>query len=592
MADKVYKIAVEIAAVNGLGPVLRVLSRDMLGMGHQATLLTSKIKGLRVAAIGAAAALGGIAILRGAWGLAEYGNQLANVQSRLRQMGVSAQNTAAMTNAAFSASTQTPNVKWSDALAVLTKGRTVLGSSAESIKASQTMVRVEGILDNWGMGGPTAMGQLLKAVELAGGAYGTDGKSFSVAALKQSLQDILEAQDITGKLLTPAQIMQATKLAGAAPRMMGAFSWWSGMAEAAQQMGPSGGRGFAMVMKALSGGPISRLYAYNLQKYGLVGADGFVKIPHTFQTAIKSGALKGSDILYGNGPKDGLFGWVNRVLVPTLEAHGVHGTRALLAAVYQTVSSQTGSRLVANMITNAISYERTQAQMKQAGSVDIYGAQMSQSMAGPVNALSGAFGTLLQVLGGPLVQPAIAAINSLTGVVQGITAWSKIHPERIKLIVEGIAGLGAALVVFGTAAVVGALVVMSGIPAAIAAAVTAMAAAFTIILANFKDFKSGLENIFSIGGSDDHSHMHEVSQRRGRYQFPAWVPDAGYAMQGKHAIPSAEPNPTVTLHPASVAAVARAIHHGLTGSLSAPAHGSSGFNGRQSGYGSPATATP
>ncbi len=60
MANKVYKIAVEIAAVNGLGPVLKVLSRDMLGLGKQANALTGKMGRLKVAALGAAGALAGI----------------------------------------------------------------------------------------------------------------------------------------------------------------------------------------------------------------------------------------------------------------------------------------------------------------------------------------------------------------------------------------------------------------------------------------------------------------------------------------------------------------------------------------------------
>ena len=564
MGTKIYKIAVEIAAVNSLGPVLKVLSRDFLGLGSQANALTSKLWTLRMAAVGASAALGGIAILKGAYGLAQYGAQVSNASSRLAQMGVTAKNVAAVSNAAFKAAQQTPNVTWSEAVSAVTKGRTVLGSSAEAIKAAPLLVRTEGILDNWGMGGPTALAQLLKAVELAGGIYGADGKTFSVKALGKSLKYALEAQDIAGKLLTPAVIMQSTKLAGAAARLMNPFAWWSGMAEAVQQMGPSGGRGFAMAMKEFSGGPISRLYAYNLEKYGLVHHDGFIHIPHSFQTAIKPGALKGSKILYSQG----LFAWVNKILVPTLEAHGVHGTKALLAAVYQTISSQTGSRLVANMITNQLSYERTQEQMKQAGNAPIYQIQR-HSMNGAQAALRGSWHRFLQVLGTPLVAPAIRALNALTNAVIGVTAWAKIHPVRIKLIMEGIAGLGVALAVIGTVTVVAALATLGGIPALIAGVVTALATALTIIIANFNDFQKGLENIFSIGGSKNHAHMHLVNERRGRYMFPVWVPDAGYNSNGASSSPSTSGStvPTVHLSDESVHSVAYAIKYGINSYL-------------------------
>ncbi|MDA8250614.1 MAG: hypothetical protein M0Z28_15770, partial [Rhodospirillales bacterium] len=437
---KSYKIGIEIAAINSVGPVLKLISKDMIGLGKQAKYVSSQIKGVRIAAIGAAAALGGMAILKASSDLATYGNRLANVQSRLRQMGVSAGNVGALTNAAFTQSMRTPNIDWSDALAALTKGRTVLGSSAEAVRAAPLIVRAEGVLSNWGMGGPTALGELLKAIELRGGTYGPDGKTFSVGALGRNLNYALEAQNIAGKLLTPNQIMRATKLAGAASQMMSGFAWWSSMAEAVQQMGPTGGRGFGMVMKALSGGPISRMYAYNMKRYGLVAPGGFVHIPHTFQTAIKPGALKGSKILYGQG----LFAWTQKVLVPTLEAHGVHGKTNLLAAVYQTISSQTGSRLIANMITNSLSYIRTQKQMRQAGSVSVYGVQMATSMTGPLHAFEGAWTSLLEALGTPLVKPAIAILNAMTSAVTGVTKWSKVHPAMVRDIVGGIAGLGVA----------------------------------------------------------------------------------------------------------------------------------------------------
>ncbi|HQT62626.1 hypothetical protein, partial [Acidiphilium sp.] len=61
---KSYKIGIEIAAINSVGPVLKLISKDMIGLGKQAKYVTSQIKGVRMAAIGAAAALGGMAILK------------------------------------------------------------------------------------------------------------------------------------------------------------------------------------------------------------------------------------------------------------------------------------------------------------------------------------------------------------------------------------------------------------------------------------------------------------------------------------------------------------------------------------------------
>lgn len=608
---KSYKIGIEIAAINSVGPVLKLISKDMLGLGKQAKYVSSQIKGVRIAAIGAAAALGGMAILKASSDLATYGNRLANVQSRLRQMGVSARNVGALTNAAFTQSMRTPNVDWSDALAALTKGRTVLGSSAEAVRAAPLIVRAEGVLSNWGMGGPTALGELLKAIELRGGTYGPDGKTFSVGALGRNLNYALEAQNIAGKLLTPNQIMRATKLAGAASQMMGGFAWWSSMAEAVQQMGPSGGRGFGMVMKALSGGPISRMYAYNMKRYGLVAPGGFVHIPHTFQTAIKPGALKGSKILYSQG----LFAWTQKVLVPTLEAHGVHGKKNLLAAVYQTISSQTGSRLVANMITNALSYIRTQKQMRQAGSVSVYGVQMATSMTGPLHAFEGAWTSMLEALGTPLVKPAIAILNAMTRAVTGVTKWSKVHPAMVRDIVGGIAGLGVALVGLGTGAVLVGLATAGAIPATIAGAVAAIAAGTGAIIANF----NGIKTVFHDLGNDFRQFNHWLlgleRTINGFLEHPIRSIGSGLASAG-HALatdiathphgmlPAWDPagrQPAVPygsgvgalvhgVHITNPHDIAKAVHHGLGRSMNRNQSGTTGYNGRVSAAGSPAYA--
>ncbi len=580
-------------------------------MGKQADSVNAKFGALKVAALGAMAAMGGIALVGATVKLAEYGNKLAEVQSRLRQMGVSAANVSNLTNAAFTQSMRTPNVDYADSLSALMKTRTVLGSSKEAVAAAPYVVRTEGVLTNWGMGGPTALAELLKSIELRGGTYGPDGKTFSVAALRKNLTDALAAQNIAGKLLTPNVIMRTTKLAGPASQLMSGWSWWSSMAEAAQQMGPGAGRGFAMALKEFSGGPMSRLYAYNLQKYGLAKASGFIHIPHTFQTALKPDALKGSSVLYGQG----LFPWVQKVLVPTLEAHGVHGKKALLAAVYQTISSQTGSRLVANMITNALSYVRTSKQMQQSMGVSIYGTQMSQSMNAPMKAFHGAFESFLMTIGRPLVPIAVKILNSLTHAVIGITKWAKIHPAMVAKIVEGVAVLGAALIVLGTGAVIGALVALGGIPALIGAGVAAVVDAVAIIAFKFHEISHwfmGLGRYFgelnnwlaNLSHTINHFLEHPLSGighafRAAANDFvngnhaatPMWhlatpaVPAYGGRVSGNPL----EPHHVIIDNPHHIA---HAIKHGIAASLSANQHGTTGFNGRASAHGSPAFTSP
>ena len=620
---KAYRIGIEIAATNSVAPVLRVITRDLLGMGREADHLKGKFTAVKLAAVGAFAAMGGIAILGATAKLASYGNKLAEVQSRLRQMGVSAGNVGKLTNSAFTQSMRTPNVDYADALAALMKTRTVLGSSKEASAAAPYVVRTEGVLTNWGMGGPTALAELLKSIELRGGTYGPDGKTFSVAALRTNLTDALAAQNIAGKLLTPNVIMRTTKLAGPASQMMGGWAWWSSMAEAAQQMGPSAGRGFAMALKEFSGGPISMMYASSLVRYGLVKPDGLFHPsinghPDVFQSALKPNALKGSDVLY----EQGLFPWVQKVLVPTLEAHGVHGKKALLAAVYQTISSQTGSRLVANMITNALSYIRTSKQMKQSMGVSVYGTQMSQSMSGPMKAFHGAFESFLMTIGRPLVPVAVKVLNTLTNAIVGMTKWAKVHPETIRRIVYGVGILGTALVGFGTGAVIAALAMLGWVPAVIAGATAAVATGITLVIANF----NGMRQSLLMAGTAIERFIHKVAfiathpladlRAAGSFLTKHVIyPLEGPAQRGvfaggtqgvgkpvapyqrQAAVPALHPFgadngliPTVNI--GNWGDGQRAIKHGLAASLNQNQASTTGFNGRASAFGTPAFTGP
>ncbi|MCW8309121.1 hypothetical protein AruPA_18980 [Acidiphilium sp. PA] len=620
---RAYRIGIEIAATNSVAPVLRVITRDLLGLGREADHLKGKFSAVKIAAVGAFAAMGGVAILGATAKLASYGNKLAEVQSRLRQMGVSAGNVGRLTDAAFAQSMRTPNVDYADALAALMKTRTVLGSSKEARAAAPYVVRAEGVLTNWGMGGPTALAELLKSIELRGGTYGADGKTFSVAALRTNLTDALAAQNIAGKLLTPNVIMRTTKLAGPASQMMNTQAWWTSLAEAAQQMGPSAGRGFAMVLKEFSGGPISRLYAYNLQKYGLAKASGFIHIPHTFQTALKPNALKGSDVLYGQS----LFAWTQKILVPTLEAHGVHGKKALLAAVYQTISSQTGSRLVANMITNALSYLRTSKQMQQSMGVSIFGMQMNQSMNAPMKALHGAFESFLMTIGRPLVPVAVKVLNTLTNAIVGMTKWAKVHPQLIRDIVYGMGAVGAGLVAFGTTAVIVALSTLGTVPAIMGASVAAIAAGVGVIIANFNGMHRSLlmagtaierfihevafvathplADLKAVGNAWSHTMVghyfegnggHWVNHKSAAGSYQTWAPGAAKPTR-QAAVPAARPSgadngliPTVNI--GNWGDGQRAIKHGLAASLSQNQGSTTGFNGRASPFGTPAFVGP
>ena len=596
MANKVYKIAVEIAAINGLGPVLKVLSRDLLGMGKQADGLTSKMKGLRLAAIGAATALAGIGITKGMFDLAKMGDRIVLAQQRLAAAGASASSVASATNAAINLSTRLPGTTPDQNIDLVTKLRAALGgSTSEAISVLPGIAKAVTALNMSGLKGFAGQTEsIVKALDLMGA--GMKNGKFDPATMEKNFSLLSRAEIATGGLLPPQQFLQIARLAGFTAQGYNFKDFLGRNLAAFLELGSRAGSGAMQAAMQLYGGNGSIKTIMGMRQYGLLGANGYVHEAGHY--AVKSGALYGyKDLL-----SQGMPYWLQKDLIPKLKSEGVKTSAQMIQALSQIFGSVRAARYVMAMATpsgQALT-ARDQTVLNKALAVDPY-SKMMQAMTPSLTAFGGAFDGLLQVVGMPLVPVAVHVLHDLTNAVLGMESWAKIHPEMVKEIVGGIAGLGVALAVIGTSTVVVALASLGGIPSGIAAAVIALSGAFGVIVADINGFATRIEDIFSIGGGDNHAHMHEITRRVGRYQFPAWVPDAGYKMQGNHAVPigagsAGEPLHVIVLNPqteiTNPGALARAMHQGLAGALSAPQTGASGFNGRMSSYGSPAIATP
>lgn len=452
---KVFRIGVELSAVNGVSPVLRVLARDLLGMGKQADALVGKWSRLRVAAIGAGVAMAGVGILRGMVKLVDLSDKLYRSELRLQQMGMSKGGVRAVTGAALRAQMRYPTVTASSSEDVAQKLYTTFGTSKRVQAALPATVRAEAVLENMGIGGPASLGRLVKAIEISGAAFKTvNGKEqFSVGRFKRALDLFLRAQDVAGPLLTSAQIYQATKMAGPAAGLEGIRAYVATMAELAQQMGPRGGRGMAQIYKGFNGGMMGRTYLENLQRLGIVKPGGIQWFQGSSQGNIKPGALLGQKT-FDSGH---LFQWVEKILVPDLRKHGMTTLKQQLAAVYQMFGSVTAQAVIANMIQNAPAYTRTAEMIHGApGAQRQYDIQM-KSWTASMTAFRHEFTSFLEVAGLPLIRTASAGLHDLTGVIVRMEKWAIANPQKMALIDKGIVLLGAALITLGSGTVLLAL---------------------------------------------------------------------------------------------------------------------------------------
>lgn len=480
--QSVYRIGLDIVAKNSAAPAFRMIMRDLVGMGKHVDLLQGKWGKLRVAAIGAGSAMAGIGILRGMARLVDLSDKLYRNQLRLRQMGMNAGDAFRVDRAALNAQMRYPTVSAAGSAGVSTKLFTTFGSAARVNAALPATDRAEAILENMGVGGASSLGYLIKAIEISGGAFKrvNGQEQFSVSQYKKALDIFLRAQVVTGGLLTPAQIFQATKMAGPAAGLQTIKAYVDTMAEAVQQMGPRGGRGMNMVYKQMMGGMVGRTYLEGMEQLGIVRSGGVKWFQGSSQGSIKPGALLGGDVLN----KDGLFAWVSKVLIPDLVKHGKTTLKQQLAAVYQIFGATTSEALIANMIQNKPAYERTAQMIEDApGASGILKSQLKGEKASLLQ-LKNAWGSFLEVAGLPLIKPAVRMIHDLTGAIVHLENWAIAHPKLMGDIDKTLVALGVSLVALGSAAVIGALATLAGptgLLFALGAGITALAAAFNSV---------------------------------------------------------------------------------------------------------------
>lgn len=458
--QSVYKIGLEIVARNSTGPAFRYIMRDLLGMGKQTDLLVGKWSRLRVAAIGVGTALAGVAVLRGMMKMVELSDKLYRNELRLRQMGMSTPASRSVTQTALRAQMRYPTVTASDSEAVATKLFTTFNSPKRVKAALGPSVAAEAVLENWHRGGPAALADLIKSIEISGGAFKRiNGKEvFSVSKFKDSLNLFMRAMNIGGSLMTTAQIYQATRMAGPGASLQTLKAYVDTMAEVVQQMKSRGGRGMNMVYKELMGGMTGRTYLDNLMQLGIVKPGGVQWYQGSSMGNIKPGALVGQSVLN----KQGLFAWVSKSLIPDLVKHGYTTLQQQIGILYRIFGSATAQALVQNMIQNKPAYERTAAMIDRSPGVrGILSSQLKGEQAS-MKALRHAWDSFVEVAGKPLIDPVVRMLHDLTRAVIGIESWAIAHPQLMAKIGKWLGLLGVALLGLGTGAVMLAIVSLAG----------------------------------------------------------------------------------------------------------------------------------
>lgn len=449
----VYRIGVTIALTNNVSSVLRVIQKDLFGLGKTVDLTTGKFGALERAAVGAMQAIAGIGTVKLAFDAAKIGDQFVQAQNRLLATGVNQLDVVAYSTAAQRAAIAVPGALPSGALQLATELRASLGgNAAEVISILQPALReliglhAEGVNIT-----AQSFAQNIKALDLMGGAM--KGGKFNPATFAKNLHYLDTLEVASGGLITPSTVLQFARLGGFTVQGTNFQRTMSELFTPIMELGSRAGSGAAQAAMQLLGGNASIKTINGMQQYHLIGPGGYVHEAGHY--AVKPGALYGYKDLMD--PNKGFSYWIQHDLVPLLNHDGVNSTTGVIAALSQVLGSVRAARFLMSTTTPSGQALQTRDMgiYNAAAGADPYAAAQGNLSTNLTN-LSTAWTGFVQAIGAPLVPVAVKDLRAITSVVLDLenAAWA--HPDAVKMMGEIAAGLGVMLTVMGTIKVAGA----------------------------------------------------------------------------------------------------------------------------------------
>lgn len=429
------------------GMVLAGIGRELLGVSKAADALSGKLNAVKVAALGAMAAIAGTATLTVLGKIIKAGDKLVEQQTKLKGLGVSDATVGRATRAAYDYAQAIPGTNPAGNLATIREARGILNNTQEAIAAAPAILRTEldlGVYnDNQRKGDILS---LIKALDIKGG-FIKNGE-LDVATLNRSMREAEAALVLTNGILTGKQFYQFTRMAGPAATAMNTEQYLKDTTEAQMGLGSTGGRGMQMAAKTFLGGQLTKASRDQLIQLGLL-SEADVKSDHGHYS-IKPGTIKGFNELMNKG----MIRWFHDVVVPAMEAHHFTGPAAVLQAL--SALPVTEQRLFSFIYTNWAQVEKFGAQFDKQMGVDTNATLQKGSPALALRDFHAAWDGLMQALGAPVVSQSIAMLHGLTDAILFLEGEASRHPTAVKVIYDLTAALAGLMVIGGGLAIAGA----------------------------------------------------------------------------------------------------------------------------------------
>lgn len=438
-----YKIGITVALTNNISKGLTLIGKDFAKTEAQAAKLKLTLKEIKKLAFGGAI-LGGI-------GYAGF---------KMLDSGYEA---AKKYEQAFA---QFKSLNLGDAVNAqadkFARGANIIGASATDLM--QTARDLTAVLGNADMAKQLAPGfaQLKFANQAIYGGHGMNFDERQIRDLERIIEmkggfkssaDFLrqgsmmqQAIASTGGLVRPSDYLQFIKTSGVSGRLLTDKAFYYGLEPLIQEMG--GGRvgtGLMSLYSNLGQGRVTTRSAKELLRLGLVDPKmvEYDKIGHVKQ--IRPGALKGMD-QFGSDP----YQWMKDVLLPSFAKKGITDEKGILNEIGTILPNRTAAALVSLMFLQQEKIEKNMKLSSNAMSSAELVKLAKTNPQGAEEALGKAWENLKIAAGEVLIPIVIPALLKLAEGIRTLGGMINRHPLRFGYLIEGFAGLSAAMAIGGT----------------------------------------------------------------------------------------------------------------------------------------------
>jgi hypothetical protein len=446
-----YKIGVAIVLSDGLSPALSMMSHRLLGVHRSVNQINSGFGRWRTALIGAAGVMAGSMMLRGLGAIAMHGDKFLDQQAKLKMLGLSNQQIAEATAKAWSNTRMAPGSGVAENLKGIGELYSITGFE-EAIAISEKLAKVNQVLKNVG-GKEGSDFTIARASELLGKFTDKASGKFSTEGFNKFLDIVTRSAIATHGKVLPADWLAFAKQAGPSAANLSEEGLLTATAVIQAMGGFRAGTAFQALNRQFAGGIMAQRVAKELLRIG-VAKDGDFEIGRGGQVIAKTDAMKDMVTALQKDPLDAMV----RVLLPALEAHGFKTPEQLSAEVFRMIGTGPAQRAVYELIRGRSQIEAERERNKGALGVNLGLSTLAgeSPVAARSNAIA-AFDNMLVALGNGVLQAAVPWMLAATDFFNRIGEFAASHPTAMKILGEGVAALGAAMLTAGVVALFAAI---------------------------------------------------------------------------------------------------------------------------------------